>query len=415
MSDSTRDRFRTSATAFTRRRKISFKELTLLIMGSVKKSIQNALCEYFGTNEIEMIPTKSAFSQRRRELKHELFIAANDLLIESLYEENELEYWNDYRLLVIDGSSLNLPQSTVLAKSFGVQTNGVGEYPMARMSTCFDTLNHFTISATITKYGKDEYSRACDLIEKLDNKSDLLLFDRGYGALWFMHFLVRKEKQFIIRLSKTVFPDLGDIADGSSIQTIEVQTHGRKKSFRQRKEPCSPFTIRLVSLTLDTGERELLATSLLDQERYPDSIFKELYALRWGIEESYKHLKVHTEIENFSGKTVESVKQDFYAGIFTENIRVMIELDANEELREENKTHSKKYTYQVNRNVSYGILKDKLFALLSVEQDIDELYEEIKKLFKLVPIPIIPGRHNPRESAHTGVRKRFFLSNRRSI
>jgi hypothetical protein len=41
-------------------------------------------------------------------------------------------------------------------------------------------------------------------------------------------------------------------------------------------------------------------------------LFKELYYLRWGIEENYKRLKQWVEIENFSGKSVLSIQQDFY-------------------------------------------------------------------------------------------------------
>src|SRR5260370_1764616 len=51
------------------------------------------------------------------------------------------------------------------------------------------------------------------------------------------------------------------------------------------------LTVRFVRVVLDSGEYEVLATSLLDQERYPASCFKEVYYLRWGIETFYGTLK----------------------------------------------------------------------------------------------------------------------------
>ena len=51
------------------------------------------------------------------------------------------------------------------------------------------------------------------------------------------------------------------------------------------------FTVRLAKVLLDTGEIEVLATSLMDEAIYPDSIFKELYFKRWGIEGYYNLLK----------------------------------------------------------------------------------------------------------------------------
>jgi hypothetical protein len=42
--------------------------------------------------------------------------------------------------------------------------------------------------------------------------------------------------------------------------------------------------VRLVTVTLNTGEYEVLVTSLADELTYPNELFKELYYLRWGIE-----------------------------------------------------------------------------------------------------------------------------------
>jgi hypothetical protein len=58
----------------------------------------------------------------------------------------------------------------------------------------------------------------------------------------------------------------------------------------------------------------------MDPVEYEASLFKALYHLRWGIEENYKRLKQWVEIENFSGKSALSVKQDFYAKIIASNL-----------------------------------------------------------------------------------------------
>lgn len=69
-------------------------------------------------------------------------------------------------------------------------------------------------------------------------------------------------------------------------------------------------------MTLKGGESEVLATSLLDEATFPRHVFKDLYRLRWGIEEQYKRSKCRIEIENFSGRSALSVPQDFYSKIF---------------------------------------------------------------------------------------------------
>ncbi len=60
----------------------------------------------------------------------------------------------------------------------------------------------------------------------------------------------------------------------------------------------------------------MLATSLHDEEAFLAHFFKYLYHLRWGIEEQYKRAKCRVEIENFSWRSAQCVRQDFYAKIF---------------------------------------------------------------------------------------------------
>lgn len=76
------------------------------------------------------------------------------------------------------------------------------------------------------------------------------------------------------------------------------------------------LTVRFVRVLLETGEYEVLVTSLLDGETYSTADFKELYWYRWGVENFYGILKTRLGLENFSGLTAEAVKQDFYASVF---------------------------------------------------------------------------------------------------
>ena len=65
-------------------------------------------------------------------------------------------------------------------------------------------------------------------------------------------------------------------------------------SARQCREghlPADPLRVRLIRVELESGEVEVLITSLLDTKAYPYRAFAKLYALRWGIEENYKRDK----------------------------------------------------------------------------------------------------------------------------
>ena len=77
-------------------------------------------------------------------------------------------------------------------------------------------------------------------------------------------------------------------------------------------------------ITLDSGTVEVLCISLLDQERYPYALFKDLYYHRWPVEEDYKVLKLRVEVENWSGKSPLSIYQDFHAKVFTATLTAIL-------------------------------------------------------------------------------------------
>ena len=71
------------------------------------------------------------------------------------------------------------------------------------------------------------------------------------------------------------------------------------------------ITVQFVRVRLETGENEVLVTSLLNETEFPSEDFLYIYHLRWGTEGFYAILKTRLNLENFSGKTAESVFSDF--------------------------------------------------------------------------------------------------------
>jgi len=104
--------------------------------------------------------------------------------------------------------------------------------------------------------------------------------------------------------------------------------------------------LRLIKVELDSGETEVLITSLIDCEKYPLQLFTELYHDRWPVEEDYKVMKCRIDLENFSGQSELSVYQDFHARIFSKNITSMLAFAAQKNVAE--KTRTRMHDYRVN-------------------------------------------------------------------
>ena len=172
--------------------------------------------------------------------------------------------------------------------------------------------------------------------------------------------------------------------------------------------PTHPLKLRLIRVELNDGEIEVLITNLMDEKAFPAGEFKELYHLRWGCEENYKRLKQWVEIENFSGKSVLSIKQDFYAKVFTTNLTAMATNAAQIQIDKE--TAHRKHDYQVNFAQALSKMKNTIVELLalSVKKRLYRLEELFYYMARTIE-PIRKGRSYSRSNSKS--KNRIFYCN----
>jgi len=400
---------------FTRKRKLPFVSLIFFMINLIKQTLQKEL-----TNFISLISlnkeniTKSAFSQSRKKLKAEAFIELNDALVESFYEDDDYKKWKDFRLLAIDGTCLTLPQSDEIIKDFGFAKNNVNPesiIPMATISSYYDLLNGIIIDSQIDQYKIDEFMLALGHLDKV-GKKDLIILDRGYAATWFFIYMNLKKVDYVVRLPRKFLQEFDSFWTSKKMSEIITLDRCSEKSAKALKIlgiEFKSFKIRLVKVILENGELEVLATSLLDEEKYPYAEFKDLYFSRWGIETNYDHLKNNVTIENFTGLSTLSVTQDFFANMFIVNLQSVIINDVQTEINEEK--NGAEYKYKVNRNLSLGFMKDRVIKILSSNSS--KGYEELKELFKLEPVPIRKGRKFERKFKLT--KRKYSITKKKAV
>lgn len=400
---------RSSNTDFTRQRKLPFISLVCFMLNSVKQSIQKELTQFMSIISSSNV-SKSAFCQQRVKLKPEAFIELNNVLVYEFYTDNIIQEWNGFRLLSIDGSTLELPKSDEILDYFGCHSQE-DQVPMARISTFYDLLNNIIIDSEIEPYETNEYDLALKHFEK-SKKDDLIIFDRGFGAIWFFYYMFMLGINFVVRIQQNFTTDIDSFWESNKhSQIIEVTSLHRKSKKRLEEGGIifKPFRLRLVKVILDNGDVEVLATSLLDEERFPTKLFKKLYFKRWGIEVNYDHLKNHIEIGNFTGFSALVIKQDFYASAFIANLQAIIIRDAQREL--EKKKKNTEYEYKINRNLSLGYMKDRIIKIMTSNNP--AYLEELKKLFQIEPVPIRKDRTFPRKQERK--RRKYFMNKKRVI
>ena len=156
-----------------------------------------------------------------------------------------------------------------------------------------------------------------------------------------------------------------------------------------------PLKLRLIRVELDSGETEILVTSLIDPDLYPVHIFHELYHDRWPVEEDYKTVKCWIEIENFSGKSVLSVYQDFHAKVFSKNMTSALAHPTREIVKQGGE--GKKYEYQINFAQALSNTKNVIVLLFERSKEAATLLiSQLHEIFIETIEPIRPGRKFPR-------------------
>lgn len=339
--------------------------------------------------------SKSAFVQARKKIKPEVFKHLNQRIIEEFYTDNSgvLRQFDNLRILAMDGSRLTLPFTKELEQIYGQTKNQTNTY-IVQTKACvlYDLLNKICINGVLSSIDTDERTQAKQLLECCQ-ANDLIIYDRGYPSFELIYEHYQKNLHFLMRMPLDFSQVVKDfVASGKTSQIVEIKP-GQKKSFENKPyTKSSTLKIRLLRITLNGGGIEVLATSLLDSKNYGNEDFKELYFKRWKIETYYDELKNKLKIEEFSGYTNQSILQDFYSTLFVSNIQTLIENEINEEVEKDIEIKSLKYQYKINTSLSYGFMKNRILELFFSKNDMNEIINELKELFKKHLIPIRPNR-----------------------
>ena len=405
-SDKFIESYRLSPKAFVRTRILNFPTIVSFVLNLLKKSISKELNNFSKQLHIERT-SRSSVTHARAKFSSKAFVKLNKTLIEEFYQDNDFKTLNDFIVLAIDGSTVQLPNSQILKKTFGYSSNQTEQtMPMARISMLYDTLNGLTLDARIKPYNASERDISIEHLEALkslniDLKKILVIFDRGYPSYSMIYYLQENGIHFLIRSGSKFLKEINEIAN-AKIKDKILTVPFKRASKDAKKEIAKLFpdhlpthiTFRVVVVKLKNGEQEILLTSLISNKTYPRNIFYNLYFNRWGIEESYKFYKSGVEIENFSGKSLLSVEQDFHAAVLATNAHALLSLEATSEIQKlETKNIPRKYEYAVNKRVSMEVLKhDFVKVILNPEFDIEVFCFNIKETMKKDRIPIRPGR-----------------------
>lgn len=409
-----------SVVDFTRNRVLSCRAVFVMLMSKGAKSLQlslNELIPKFGLPDRTV--SRVAYAKARKKLKHTFFMALNrETVVRTMYEDGDFQTLYGLRILAVDGSKVQLPTNSETKNAFGSfaytnqQTATHGEHSYALASVLYDVLNRIALEAVLAPSHSYEVELAARHLAQT-GANDLVVYDRGYCSFRMLALASMAKGHFLVRCTSRSFKVASTMLKGEGPDDVTVELTPGQKFIRNpdNKELPQRLLVRFIRIALDNGEYEVLATSLLDQQEHPATIFKELYYCRWGIETFYGILKTRLGLENFSGYSVEAAQQDFHVAVLLTGVESILIEDAEANLKKQYGGHPKK----VNKAVSFNAIKGKAFELFMSKAPRDEVLEELTELFKQNPTLIRKDRKPPRTATSSRQLLGFWKRKRKMV
>jgi hypothetical protein len=245
-------------------------------------------------------PVKSALSQARQRLGvRPLFLLFRRLAGPVAPDGLPGAFLCDRRLLAIDGTTLDLPDTPENARAFGRPSTGLddgtrrwGPFPQVKLVWLVEIGTHVVCDLLIRPCATSEVPLARRLLRSVE-AGMLVLWDRGLHSYAQLRATRERGADFLGRVSASVrlVPE-EPLADGTFLTTLYPSDAARR---RQQ----DGLLVRVIEYTIDDparprpDERYRLVTSLLDPIAAPARLLALEYHQRWEIEGALDELKVH--------------------------------------------------------------------------------------------------------------------------
>jgi hypothetical protein len=207
-------------------------------------------------------------------------------------------FYHGWRLMAVDGSVYNVPDSKANAQAFGRPSGGHrgdGAFPQVRKLSLVEVGTHVEV-AFVVKGIKEPNSGEQRLLPGLLRHLGagmLLLWDRGFFSYVLWKQVTARGPELLVRVkSRLVLRPVQELGDGSYLAKLYPRAN-------DRRHDRDGIVVRALRYRLNDpqrvghGEEHVLLTTLLDAGAYPALELILLYHERWEIELVFDEQKTH--------------------------------------------------------------------------------------------------------------------------
>jgi hypothetical protein len=240
------------------------------------------------------VPTSGAIGRARLRLGPEVLKSLFARVCRPVaVAESPGAWFRGLRLVAVDGTTFDLPDTEANAAFFGRPGTGRGQgrsaYPQARVAALVECGTHAVFAAEVGAPAEHETVLARRLFSSLAGGM-LLLADRGFLGFDLWRAAAASGADLLWRVrSNAVLPVVVSLPDGSYLSEIVAA--------RDKNRRADPALVRVIEYTLGPRGKDgtvyRLVTTLLDPDTAPAAELAALYAERWEIESTLDEIKTH--------------------------------------------------------------------------------------------------------------------------
>jgi len=358
----------------------------------------------------------SAYCKARKRLpEHVLEIFWKHLADKMNAAARKSHLWKSRNVAVVDGSSFSMPDTCVNQKLYpqpSQQKKGCG-FPVVKIVGVFSLITgaiHGFAKGNLHTHERILFHSLWDVIAA---GFDMLIGDRGFCSFADMYFLKQTgvDSAFRLHQGRQVNWKKGKRL-GKHDRLVEwAKPHKRPGWLTPLQFAALPdlWTVRIVKVQISSpGFRTqtlIVATTLLDPVQYSAADIAELYGLRWSVELFLRHNKTTMRMDVLRCLSTEMIHREIHMHWIAYNLVRTIIFEAAK--------FGKVPVARISLKGTLDTLRQWLPALhSSVNKPLifRRLYEALLSAIALDPVPLRPGRSEPRAVKRRP--KKFHLLNK---
>ena len=239
-------------------------------------------------------------------------------------------FFGRYRLMAIDGTLFNTPDTAANAAAFGRSSNqyGPGAYPQVKCVLLAECGSHAVVGLEMDRYEVSEVHGAYRLLEQV-GPNMVVLVDAGIISGAFIEHVRERRAHVLGALEAGAWEHLRKthrLADGSVLAWVAPAHSGHARYRLQRGMWVRIISYRVTDARLgEPGKVYRVVTTLLNPRVAPALALIELYHERWEIELVIDEIKTHERAQRkvLRSQTPEGVRQELY-GIYLAHYAVRV-------------------------------------------------------------------------------------------